>query len=155
MEALHLRHSWTGAELDHSLPREQIQVGGHIWRGIGLHTSYLWCPPGFGPGPILFLIYINDLPDEVCSQVRLLAGDTPLYLTIEREDDSSTLKNDLDKLETWENRWGIEFKPSKCQVVKETGSRRPLRTIYTLHGQVLEAVVCAKYLGVDISGSLS
>ncbi|MEW8546320.1 MAG: reverse transcriptase family protein, partial [Candidatus Thiodiazotropha sp.] len=112
-------------------------------------------PQGSVLGPILFLIYINDLPDEVCSQVRLFADDTALYLTIESEQDSSTLQNDLDRLSAWETKWDMEFNPSKCQVVQVTGSRRPLNTSYTLHGQVLETVTCAKYLGVDISNGLS
>ena len=49
----------------------------------------------------------------------------------------------------------MEFNPSKCQVVRLTGSKRPVKTDYILHGQVLESVTCAKYLGVDISSSLA
>ena len=112
-------------------------------------------PQGSVLGPILFLIYINDLPDEVCSQVRLFADDTALYLTMESEDSGPTLQFDLDILSMWETRWDMEFNPSKCQVVHVAGSKRPVKRDYILHGQVLESVTCAKYLGVDISGSLT
>ena len=112
-------------------------------------------PQGSVLGPILFLIYINDLPDEVCSQVRLFADDTALYLTMESEDSGPTLQSDLDILSMWETRWDMEFNPSKCQVVHVAGSKRPEKRDYILHSQVLESVTCAKYLGVDISGSLT
>ena len=112
-------------------------------------------PQGSVLGPILFLIYINDLPEEFCCQVRLLADDTALYLTLESEDDSSTLQNDLNILSAWETRWDMGFNPSKCQVVNVTGSKKPVNRDYILHGQVLESVTSARYLGVDIPGSLS
>ena len=47
------------------------------------------------------------------------------------------------------------FNPSKCQVVHVTGSKKPVKRDYILHGQVLESATSARYLGVDISGSLS
>ena len=104
---------------------------------------------------ILFLIYINDLPEEVCSQVQLFADDTALYLTLESKDDSSTLQNNLNILSVWGTRWDMGFNPSKCQVVHVTGSKKPVKRDYILHGQVLESVMSARYLGVDIFGSLS
>ena len=112
-------------------------------------------PQGSVLGPILFLVYINDLPDEVRSRMRLFADDIALYLTIESEDDSSALQTDLDILSAWETRWDMEFNPSKCQVVHVTGSRKTVKTDYVLHGQVLESVPCARYLGVDISNGLT
>ena len=107
-------------------------------------------PQGSVLGPILFLIYINDLPEAITSEVRLFADDTALYLTIEGEKDSATLQHDLDKLFVWERQWDMEFNPSKCQVIQVTGSRKPINANY-----VLETVTCARYLGVDISSGLS
>ena len=112
-------------------------------------------PQGSVLGPILFLIYINDLPDELTSQVRLFADDTAVYLTIGDTEDGKVLQNDLDRLSVWEDRWDMEFNPSKCQVVRVTTSRRLIDVTYTLHGQVLEVVTSAKYLGVDFSSGLS
>ena len=112
-------------------------------------------PQGSVLGPILFLIYINDLPDDLSSQVRLFADDTAVYLTVGDTEDGKVLQNDLDRLPVWEDRWDMEFNPSKCQVVRVTPSRKLINVTYTLHGQVLEVVTSAKYLGVDISSGLS
>ena len=111
-------------------------------------------PKGSVLGPILFLIYINDLAQDIVSQVCLFAVATAIYLTLEEKGDSDQLQRDLDRLQTWETRWNMEFNPSKCQVIRVTSSRTPLHTQYILHGQVLEAVNSARYLGVDISSNL-
>ena len=79
------------------------------------------------------LIYINDLPDLVTSNVRLFADDTAVYLTIEAPDGGCVLQNDIDNLSVWESRWDMEFNPSNCQVLRVTTSRRPVNTLYYLH----------------------
>ena len=106
-------------------------------------------------GPVLFLAYINDLPQDVVSQVRLFADDTAIYLSIESQHDNDCLQRDLDLLQAWESKWDMEFNPSKCQVIRVSTSRTPFNTEYILHGQVQEVVTSARYLGVDISSNLS
>ena len=112
-------------------------------------------PQGSVLGPILFLAYINDLPDKVKSQVRLFADDTAAYLAITKPAESQQLQDDLNILQDWEHEWDMEFNPSKCHVIRVTRSRSPLPTSNTLHGQTLEVVSCARYLGVDICKDLS
>ena len=92
-------------------------------------------PWGSVLGPILFLVYINDLPDELSSKVRLFADDTAVYLTIGGSENGKVLQNDLDRLSMWEDRWDMEFNPSKCQVVWVTTARNFINTVYTLHGR--------------------
>ena len=60
-------------------------------------------PQGTVLGPLLFLIYIDDLPDRVKSQIRLFADDSYLYRTINNPQDTVQLQQDLDELTKWEN----------------------------------------------------
>ena len=88
-------------------------------------------PQSSALGPILILIYINDLPEELTSKVRLFTDDTAVYLTVGGTDDSNVSQQDLDKLMVWESKWDM-FNPSKCQVVRVTTSRKSVSFPYKL-----------------------
>ena len=88
------------------------------------------------------------------SQVRLFADDTAVYMTIGGGEDGKVPQNDMDRHSVLEDRWDMEFDPSECHVVRMTTSSIFIKTVYSLHGQVLEVVTSAKYFGVDISGGL-
>ena len=113
-------------------------------------------PQGSVLGPLLFLIYINDLPDSINhSTSRLYADDCLLYKPIRSYMDCDTLQADLNRLQDWENKWKKEFHPSKCQVLRVTNKRNPIDGQYNIHGHPLEEVNSAKYLGVHIDKKLS
>ena len=60
---------------------------------------------------------INDLPENIQSQVRLFADDhddTAVYLTVTGPDDSNILQSDLNYLQEWERTWGMEFNPGSA-----------------------------------------
>ena len=112
-------------------------------------------PQGSVLGPILFLIYINDLPDSTRSKVRLFADDTAIYLAVSSLQDAEILQQDLDRLHDWELQWDMEFNPSKCVVIHVTRAVNPVPSEYLLHGQILESVGSSKYLGVEIRNNLT
>ena len=111
-------------------------------------------PQGTVLGPLLFLCYINDLPEHVNSQVRLFADDAVIYRKISTDDDSKKLQADLDKLVRWESKWQMSFHPAKCKVMHITRQRNPRIRQYTLRGCNLETEETATYLGVDINNQL-
>ncbi|MEW8546480.1 MAG: reverse transcriptase domain-containing protein [Candidatus Thiodiazotropha sp.] len=114
-------------------------------------------PQGTVLGPLLFLAFINDLPEAVkTSEARLFADDCLMYRYIRNDKDSSDLQTDLHALEEWEAKWQMCFHPEKCTVIRVcTNSRFRRNTAYKLHNHTLETVNCSKYLGVNISEDLS
>ena len=104
-------------------------------------------PQGTVLGPLLFLMYINDLPDGLNSIVRLFADDVLLYGTICCDEDTADLQDDLYRLEDWQQKWQMEFNPSKCKIMCFTTRRDPPKREYVFCGELLEEVERHPYLG--------
>ena len=114
-------------------------------------------PQGSVLGPILFLIFINDLPDNIKSSVRLFADDYVLYRNIHSLQDCLILQGDLDSLGLWEADWQMKFNVAKCHSMRVTRhySHKQIIHDYTLHQQTLENVQSAKYLGITITENIN
>ena len=116
-------------------------------------------PQGTVLGPLLFLLFVNDLPDCVSegTRTRLFADDCLVYREVRSQEDRVKLQADLDALGAWSARWGMRFNTSKCEILQiGTGTRTlPATHFYTLNGDVLKLVSSAKYLGVLATHNLS
>ena len=78
-------------------------------------------------GPLLSLLYVDDLPENLQSPVRLFADDALLYGIISSEDDCNKLQAYLFELECWQDRWQMKFNPSKCKIICISTTKSPLR----------------------------
>ena len=143
-------HRWISNFLKHRAQR--VVVGGE-------HSTWTdaisGVPQGTVLGPLLFLTYINDLPDNLKSSVRLFADDYVLYHEIQNEIVSEELQSDLDTLVQWEKDWQLSFNPSKCHIMRLTHARSPKHFEYKLGNSVLSETDGHPYLGVHISNKLS
>ena len=77
-------------------------------------------PQGSILGPLLFLIYINDLSDDLTTNVKLFADDTSLFSIVHNMNTSTTNFNkDLNKIKNWAIQWKINFNPDPSKQAQE------------------------------------
>ena len=113
-------------------------------------------PQGSVLGPILFVLYINDLPDAVKSDVFLFADDTKIARQVKTVSDSQILQDDLDSLSNWSNNWLLEFNADKCHVLTIGKHENITHTHkYVINGEELEHVFEEKDLGVTVDFEMS
>jgi hypothetical protein len=105
-------------------------------------------------GPLLFIIFINDM-DEVVRQINILkkfADDTKLGKTVQVEKDREELQEALDQLCIWAEKWGMVFNVAKCKVM-HMGHHNPAFN-YTMNGHVLEETKEERDIGVIVSANM-
>ena len=96
--------NWIEKWLTHR--RQRVIVDG----GISSWTSVLsGVPQGSVLDPILFLIYITDLDDDISSKVLTFADDTKVFRKITKDTDKQSLQDDIDKVVKWSEKWQMLF----------------------------------------------
>ena len=108
-------------------------------------------PQGSVLGPLLFLIYVNDISDSLLSTVRLFADDSSLSVSSNDVLSIETLLNsDLQKMTNWAKQWLVTFNPNKTEVVFFSLVNR-IKPTLIIDDTVLEYVNSHKHLGITFS----
>ena len=126
-----------------------VKVGAALSKSFPVSSGV---PQGSVLGPLLFLIYINDLPDGLKSFVSLFADDVKM---VTRSSNYQIAQQDLDLLSEWESKWLINFnvQDGKCKVL-HVGPKNPAHQ-YSLNNLALPTVDNEKDLGVYTTSCLS
>ena len=105
--------------------KQRVHLNGNYskWHDV---TSGI--PQGSVLGPILCVIFINDLPNSVEYTAYLFADDTKLYRSIRDEEDRNMVQNDLNNLFDWSSKWLLKFHPDKCKVMRIRNKRKAVDT---------------------------
>ena len=103
-------YSWINSWLTWRKQRVIVDGSTSVW------TSGV--PQGTVLGPLMFLIYINDIGDKVSSSLQLFADDCVLYRTVMSLEDSKQLQYDLDSIIEWSQIWQMNFNIRKCTVLQ-------------------------------------
>ena len=108
-------------------------------------------------GPLLFTLFINDLPDEAAYGVKvvLYADDTKLYRNVSSAEHCDLIQDTLSNMHVWSHRKNIRFNTSKCKVLTVTRKKTPIASDYNLDCTALTRVSEEKDLGVIITTTLS
>ena len=101
-------------------------------------------PQGTVLGPLLFSLYINDITEDIDSELRLFADDCVCYRETKDIEDTMKLQEDVDHLVCLARSWGMRFQPVSCnimQIMQITRKRvKKINASYSLEGTVLDNV---------------
>ena len=109
-------------------------------------------PQGSVIGPLLFVLYINDLPERINNNIKLYADDTKIMTKIVSEESVVGLQSDLDSAYEWTQEWLVKFNISKCMVM-HYGANNKNKPLF-INGQQLIETESERDLGIIFSNNL-
>ena len=109
-------------------------------------------PQGSVLGPILFLVYINDIDSGLISKLSKFADDSKLCKNVLLDSDRDALQQDLDRLYEWSQQWQMQFNVDKCSIIHLGHKNRQYN--YKLGDGELKKSVKERDLGIIVDSSM-
>ncbi|CAH2094990.1 unnamed protein product [Euphydryas editha] len=133
--------------------RQYAQFNGYLSRP---YYTFSGISQGSNLGPLLFLIFVNDLPDTVgTARCLLFADDLKLFLAVDSPSDCELLQQDIINVTEWSTRNKLVFNKSKCSVMSFTRAQHPIVYYYRLDDSTLDRKTSIKDLGILMRPDLS
>ena len=121
---------------------------------------YAGVPQGSVLGPLLFLIYINDLTENISANMKLFADDSSLFIKVRNiEEAQNILMTDLEKITQWANQWKMQFNPDitkqAIEIVFSSKYNKPNHPLLTFNGIPVARSDSTEHLGMHLDEKLS
>ena len=131
-----------------SYRRQKVSVEGEFSDWAEVKSGV---PQGSVLGPILFLVYINDIDEDILSKFGKFADDSKVAKVVNNSNDAEILKGDLATLQNWSHDWQMEFNSDKCQVMHI--GKKNLNNQYVLNNNNLKSTESERDLGILVDKS--
>ena len=129
--------------------KQRVVINGKASDWTSVHSGV---PQGSVLGPILFIIYINDIDENIACRISKFADDTKIANSVCSESQRLCIQRDLNTLIKWSEDWQMSFNIDKCHVL-HIGSHNP-NFDYEMSNAKVKSVNEEKDLGVIISKNL-
>ena len=111
-------------------------------------------PQGSILGPLLFLIFINDIVQNIASDIRLFADDTSLYNFLNYLNDNiETIQHDINNLSEWAKKWFVKFNEEKTKLMVISRKLAPTDINLTMNNIPLSHTTTHKHLGLTLDNN--
>jgi len=134
--------------------KQRVSVGGSTSSWTDVLSGI---PQGSVLGPVLFICFVNDMPEQVDNLIRMFADDTKIFAKTNTVEQHESLQKDLTSLQNWAEDWQLRFNAEKCKVMHLGGkNNRHSYEMQSSDGNSIRLVntTCEKDLGVSVDPSL-
>ena len=128
--------------------KQKVVIGGKESELLEIKAGV---PQGSILGPVLFLIYINDIINDISCSIKLFADDTSLYIVVEDEYLAAEMLNsDIEKIHNWSTKWLVNFNPGKTEAMTiSKKQRKPHHPPIYMNNIMIKEVETHKHLGLN------
>ena len=129
--------------------KQRVVINGKFSNFVNVTSGV---PQGSVLGPILFIIFVNDLDINIVNNISKFADDTKISGLADTIENCQLLQSDLNKISQWSKTWGMQFNVNKCNSL-HIGNKN-INFDYKMEGVTLEKVSTHKDLGVTVNNKL-